>query len=311
MPPLFEQFRLRFRSLFRRKRVEQELDEELQYHLERQIDEGLAAGQSPEEARYAALRALGAITQNKERCRDVRAVNWIENVLQDLRYGVRTLRRNPGFTTVVVLVLALGIGANTAMFSVVYGILLRPLPYADDERLAAIDMNYAAREDLFGTMSVRDYMTWKQYNRAFEDPAAFRTRRMDLTGSGKDPEQVRGAMVTAGFFATLGVAPLIGRTFAAGEDNPGASSVAVLSESIWDRRFGRNPAVLGQAILVGGAPVTVIGVMPRAFQLPRREMEIWVNLAAPSAGAVRAVVVSRRGSAEARCNAGAGASRTR
>jgi predicted permease len=278
MPPLFAQLRLRFRSLFRRKIVEQDLDEELQYHLDRKIDEGLAEGQTHKEARYAAFRAMGAITQSKEECRDMRAVNWIENIIQDLRYGVRAQGKNPGFTTVTVLVLALGIGANTAMFSVAYGILLRPLPYTGAERVALIQMNHAARENVFDTMSVRDYLMWKENNRAFEDPTVYRTRRMDITGSGKDPEQVRGAIVTAGFFATLGVAPLIGRTFAAGEDNPSTGFQAVLSESIWQRRFARNPAALGQTILVGGAPVTVIGVMPGAFRFPRREMEVWMNM---------------------------------
>jgi putative ABC transport system permease protein len=274
---LFRQLRLRFSSVFQKGRVEQELDEELQYHLDRQIAERLAEGQAPEEARYAALRAMGAITQNKEECRDMRAVGWIEDMRQDLRFAVRTLRKNPGFTTVAVLVLGLGIGANTAMFSVAYGILLRPLPYADGERVALVEMN-AARQDVFGSMSVRDYLTWQENNRAFEDPALFRTRRMDISGSGKNPEQVRGALVTAGFFTVLGLTPVIGRTFAAGEDNPGAPRLAVLGEPMWQRRFARDPSVLGQSILIGGTPFTVIGVMPRAFQFPRREMEIWINM---------------------------------
>jgi len=275
---LFTQLRLRLRSLFHRKRVEQELDEELQYHLHRQIEEGVTDGLTPEQARHAALRELGAITQNKEECRDMRAVDWIENLPQDLRYGVRTLSKNPSFSIVSVLVLALGIGANTAMFSIAYGILLRPLPYTDAGRLALVEMTYTAREDVYNTMSVRDYLTWKENNRAFEEPALFRTRRFDLSGSGSHPEMVRGAYVTAGFFKTLGVAPLLGRTFAAGEDNPGATPFAVLSESLWQRRFARSPVVLGQTILVAGAGVTVIGVMPRVFQFPRPEMEIWINM---------------------------------
>jgi putative ABC transport system permease protein len=168
-----EQLRLRLRSLFRRSLVEQELEEELQYHLDRQIEQGLEAGQSPEEARYSARRALGAIAQSKERCRDVRGLNWLEDFTQDLRYAARAQGKNPGFTSIVVLVLALGIGANAAMFSVAYGILLRPLPFADADRLALVDMNYGGREDVFGTISVRDYVQWKEANPAFGDPALF------------------------------------------------------------------------------------------------------------------------------------------
>lgn len=274
----FTQLRLRLRSLLHRRSVERELDEELQYHLDRQVDEGLTDGLAPEEARYAALRALGAVTQNKEECRDMRGVDWIDNLLQDLRYGARTLRKNPAFSIVAALALALGIGTNTAMFSVAYGILLRPLPYADADRLAAVYMNYGPRDNVFGTMCIRDYLMWKENNRAFEEPALFRTQRMDIGGTEGVPEQVQGASVTAGFFSTLGVSPLIGRTFAAGEDQPTAGSLAVLSEPIWRRRFGGSSAVLGQTILVNGASSTVIGVMPGVFQLPRRETEVWTNL---------------------------------
>lgn len=169
-----KQLRLRLRSLFRRNLVEKELEEELQYHFDRLVERDLEAGQSPEEARYAARRALGAIAQNKERCRDVRGLNWFEDIIHDLRYAARAQRRNPGFTAVVVLVLALGIGANAAMFNVAYGILLRPLPYADANRLVVVDMNHGAREDVFGTMSVRDYVQWKQADLVFETGAGAR-----------------------------------------------------------------------------------------------------------------------------------------
>src|SRR5579883_1677820 len=272
------QLRLRMRSLFRRTEVEQELDEELQYHLERQIDEGLAKGLPRDEARYAALRALGAITQNKEACRAMRGVSWIENTMQDLRYGARALRKNLAFTIAAVLALALGIGANTAMFSVAYGMLWRPLPYVDADRVAVVYMSYFPRDFRFGTMSVRDYLIWREDNRAFENPSLFRTLRMDIGGNIDAPEQVQGASVTAGFFSTLGVQPLIGRTFRVGEDKPGTGSRAVLSESIWRRRFGARPDALGQTILVNGVPSVIIGVMRDSFRFPRRETEVWTNL---------------------------------
>ena len=272
------QLRLRLRSLFRAGQVEQDLDQELQYHLERQIDEGLTDGLAPEEARYAALRALGAITQNKERCRDIRGVNWMEDFLQDLRYGARRLRKNPAFTVVAVLVLALGIGAITTMFSVAYGILLRPLPYADSDRVAVVYMRFFPRDFAFGTLCIRDYLMWKENNHAFEDPSLFRSLRVDIGGNEGVPEQVQGAAVTAGFFSTLHVNPLIGQTFAPGDDQPATRSLVVLSESIWRKRFAASPAVLGKTILVNGAPSTVIGVMPGLFRFPRRDTEVWTNL---------------------------------
>jgi predicted permease len=278
MPRWLIQLRLLLRSLFRGRQVHDDLDQELQYHLERQIEQGLMAGLSPDEARYAALRTLGPITQNKEACRDTRRVNWIEHLAQDLRYGARRLRKNPAFTVVAVLVLALGIGANTAMFSVAYGILLRPLPYADADRVAVVFMRFFPRDFAFGTLCIRDYLMWKQNNHAFEDPSLFRTLVMDIGGNEGVPEQVQGASVTAGFFSTLGAGPLMGRTFAPGDDQPATRSLAVLSESIWRRRFGASSAVLGKTILVNGAPSTVIGVMAGPFRFPRRDTEVWTNL---------------------------------
>ncbi len=278
MSRLFAQMRLRLRSLFNGTKVDQELDEELQYHLDREIQERLAAGMPERDARSAALRALGAITQNKEACRDTRSVNLIEDLTHDIRYGIRVLWANPAFTVAALVALALGIGANATMFTVAYGVLLRPLPYTDADRIAAVYMNYPARDSAFGTMCVRDFLTWKEYNRAFEEPALFRTQRADVSGDGSSPEQVQGASVTAGFFSMLGVQPVIGRSFTTGEDQPGAASLALISESIWKRRFNGSPNILGQTILFNGVPFNVIGVMPSAFQLPRAETEVWSNL---------------------------------
>ncbi len=273
-----DQLILRLRCLFGRRRVEQELDEELQYHLERQIEEGVRQGLSPDAARYAALRSLGPVTQSKEESREMHRINWIEDLLQDLRYGARALRRNPAFTLAAILALALGIGVNTAMFSVAYGALLRPLPYADADRVAVVFMNYFPRDFVFGTMCVRDYLIWRDNNHVFEDPSLFRALRMDIGGAEGDPEQVQGAQVTAGFFSTLGVRPLAGRAFTAGEDQPGAPSLAVLSETIWRRRFGASSTVLGRTILVNGAAVTVVGVAPGAVRFPNLDTEVWTNL---------------------------------
>ena len=276
MPRLFRQLRLRIRSLFRRKRVEEELDEELQYHLERQILEDLAAGLAQEEARYSALRSLSTY-QSKEECRDMRGMPRIE----DLDAGSPLWRSyatpEPGSLVSLPCSRWRWASANAIMFSVAFGLLLRPLPYANADRVAMVYMNYAARDFTYGTLCIRDYLTWKENNHAFEDPAIYRTLRMDIGGKEDVPQQIQGASVTAGYFSTLAVPPLIGRTFLAGDDQPAAGSFAVLSESIWRRRFARNGAVLGRTILVNGAPATVIGVMPDGFQLPTRDTEVWTN----------------------------------
>jgi putative ABC transport system permease protein len=200
-----------------------------------------------------------------------------EELSQNVRYGIRTLAGNPGFTAMAVLALAVGIGANTAMFSVAYGILLRPLPYTDADRVATVYMRFYPQNNDRGTMCVADYLDWRSNNHAFEDPSAWSDRRMDLAGAG-DPEQVRGAAVTAGFFSTLQVRPLLGRVFLPGEDRAGSPSEAVLSESLWRRRFAASPAVLGQTISVNGSPTTVIGVAPASFGFPRENTELWTNL---------------------------------
>src|ERR1019366_1884775 len=149
---------------------------------------------------------------------------------------------------------------------------------ADADRVAVVYMRFFPRDFAFGTLSIRDYLMWKENNRAFEDPSLFTNPRMDVGGKEGVPEQVQGASVTPGFFSTLAVRPLIGRTFAAGEDQPATGSLAVLSESIWRRRFAASSAVLGETILVNGAPTKVIGVMPGVFRFPQRQTEVWTNL---------------------------------
>jgi len=199
------------RNLFARPRVERDLDDELRAYLDQLTQENRAAGMDEAAALRAARIELGGMEQVKEEVRQVRTGQMFEEFLQDLRYGLRTLRKNPAFTMVAVLALALGIGANTAMFSVAYGILLRPLPYPGADRVAAVYMRYFPRDFAFGTMCIRDYLMWKENNRAFEDPALFRGLRIDVGGIEGVPEQVQGASVTASFFPTLQVRPLIGR----------------------------------------------------------------------------------------------------
>jgi len=276
--PLLSRLASLHRNLFARPRVERELDDEVRAYLNELAGEKRAAGIGAAEAMRAARIELGGVEQVKEEVRQVRTGQMLHEFFDDLRYGSRMLRKNATFTAVAVLALALGIGVNTAMFSVAYGILFRPLPYANAGRVAVVFMRYFPRDFAFGTMCMRDYLMWKEDNRAFESPSLFRSLRMDIAGKEGVPEQVQGASLTAGLISTLGARPLIGRIFREGEDKPGSSSVAVIGESLWRRRFAASSAVLGQTILVNGAPSAVIGVMPAAFQFPRRDTEVWSNL---------------------------------
>jgi putative ABC transport system permease protein len=201
----------------------------------------------------------------------------VETLWQDIRYALRLMARSPGFVAAGVLTLALGIGANTAIFSLVYGVLLRPLPYPNDSRLAMVYMHFSPQNNPRGTMSIADYLDWRAYNHAFEEPSLFTSRTMNLTNT-DDPEQLMGAMVTAGFFPALQVAPLAGRFFAAGEDAPASPHLVVIAESFWRRRFAANRNALGRPISINGVQHTIIGVMPGAFRFPRPETELWTNL---------------------------------
>ncbi|MGI8741267.1 MAG: ADOP family duplicated permease [Bryobacteraceae bacterium] len=267
-----------WRNRFRRERVDQDLEQEVHAYLDLLIEEKIHAGMSRAEATHAARIELGGIQQVKEEVRDIRTGALLSGLLQDVHYGTRTLFRNPGFAIVSILALALGIGANTAIFSIVYGVLLRPLPFPHEDRLATLFMHFSPQNAEHGTLSIADYLDWKTQNHAFEDPALFRHAgyRFDITGTG-DPEQVAGTFVTAKFFSVLQVKPLIGRVFEAGEDRPTAARVAIIGESLWHRHFGSNPAVIGRSIRLNGAGHTVVGIMPAAFNFPPTS-EVWTNL---------------------------------
>ena len=205
----------------------------------------------------------------------------MEILWHDLRFAIRTLVKKPGFTFVLVLALALGIGANTAIFSVVNAVLLRPLPYKQADRLVWIWGTNPLNDIEHETASAPDYNDWKTQGQSFEEMGGFANTRLTLTGSG-EPERYDGAYVTDGFFEVLGVQPAIGRTFTPEEDKPNSSRVVVLSHGLWQRRFGGDPGIIGQAITINGNPVTVVGVMPADFKHPRpesnRKAEMWMPL---------------------------------
>jgi predicted permease len=257
-------FPYRLRALFRKEELDQELSDELAFHLEKQIGQNIAAGMSPEEARYAALRTFGGVEQVKEECRDAWGVRFIETLLQDIRFGLRMLAKHPRFSIVAVLTLALGIGANTAIFSVVNGVLLRPLPYPDSDRLVQVH----ERSPLINELSVSypNFLDWERMNRSFEGMAAYRRESLTFTGTSQ-PENITGAVVTANFLSVLGFEPLLGRTFAPDEDRQGARPVAMVSEGFWKRRFGGETAVLGSMVVLDGQTFTVVGIVPRDCHL--------------------------------------------
>jgi putative ABC transport system permease protein len=259
----------------RRKRMLQQLDDEIREHIETETQDNIARGMSPEEARYAALRKFGNVTRVKEDTREVWSLVWLEQLLEDLRFGLRMLRKNPGFTAVAVLTLALGIGANTALFSVVNGVLLRPLPYRDPNSLVVISLLNNKTQEIFPLCDA-DFLDWRAQNQSFAAVAAFSDNRFNITGPGV-PEQVLGDVVTADFFSILGVTPVLGRTFLPDEDQQAGPRLVVLSYGLWQNRYGSNPGVIGKEIVLNGSNFTVIGVMPRNF-LPSSEPQLWTNL---------------------------------
>ncbi|HJU64159.1 MAG TPA: ABC transporter permease [Gemmatimonadaceae bacterium] len=272
---------LRLRSLFRRRQLDQELDEELRYHIQRLAQQYVARGMSPDVARTAAVRAMGGIERRKDECRDTRGVTWLTNSLQDASYGIRLLTRAPGFAAAALLTVALGIAATTAMFSVVYGVVLRPLPFAEPERLVYLWTSapkLGLPRAFVGVANARD---WREQNRVFEDIALVRTiGNFNLTGQG-EPERLLGARVSWNLFPLLGVSPLTGRTFTAQEDQSDGDRVVLLSHGLWRRRFGADPGIVGRTIQLSGEPHTVVGIMKPDFTYPGREFQLWTPLAPP------------------------------
>ena len=267
---------LRFRSLFRRGQVEAELNEELRYHLERQIEVNTAAGMSVEEARYAALRAMHGLDQRKEECRDMRRVRLIEDLWRDFRFSLRSLLKRPGFTAIALLALALGIGANTAIFSLVNAVILQPLPYRDPDRLISV---YGTRNrSTQGSVGPTDFLDYRSQNKTFEQFAASGSMMlpMNLTGSG-EPERLNASIITGNYFDTFGVRPALGRGFSLENEKTGQDHVTVLSHAFWQTRFGGDPNIVNKTINLDGKAYEVLGVMPAEVVLPQ-PAQLWVPI---------------------------------
>jgi putative ABC transport system permease protein len=263
----------RMLSLSRRGRYEREMEAEMRFHLEMQIEQNLAAGMAAEEAHYAARRQFGNQTWLKEASREMWSLNSIETLIQDLRYGARMLLKNPGFTLIAALTLTLGVGANTAIFSVVNGALLRPLPYHEPERLVMLWAEQPIQQAQLGVtdfpVTNADFVDWRNQNQVFEHMAAMYGHRGNLTG-GVEPESVAVLCASASLFPLLNARLAVGRAFLPEEDRAGADRVVVISHALWQQRYDADPKIIGQKIRLDNEAFTVIGVTAPEFQFPHR-----------------------------------------
>jgi predicted permease len=261
----------------RRRHCEQDLERELGSHLELEAQELLEAGLSTEDAHYAARRMLGNRTSIREEVREMWGWVTLEQIAQDTRYAFRGMRKTPGFALTAVLSLALGIGANTAIFTVVHAVLLKPLPFPQPDRLVQIWESQPAKGYFRNVVNPITFLDWRERTHSFEEMAAVSDGTTNLTGLG-DPLALAGMRVSPQYFSILGVLPALGRSFSAEEGRPGQDNVAILSFGIWQSRFGGDPSAVGRKIMIDGAPSTIVGVMPRGFTLPKYNPDIWMPL---------------------------------
>ena len=267
----------RLRALVTRDRFDGDLEDEMRLHVEMRARRLEEQGRTPDDARREAHARFGHPTRHVERSRDAWGLRGIETVLQDVRYALRLLARNPGFSAVAIIALALGIGATTAIFSVVDAVLLRPLPFADPARLVALWEDGSSFGFPKNTPAPGNYADWTRLS-ALSGTAALDIRDYNLTGDGR-PEKIGAAGATANFFQIMGVSPALGRAFTAKEDAPGAPArIAVIGHGLWIRRFGGDRNILGRSVLLNGQQYSIVGVMPPRFSYPFREIEVWVPI---------------------------------
>ncbi len=274
----FHKLLLRVRALTRKGEIDARMDDEMRAHVEMQTQANMEAGMNSMEARYEALRQFGGMESVKEECREGRGVRWMETLWRDLRFGARQLRKNPGFAAVAVLTLSLGIGANTAIFSFVNAILLRPLPYPEPERLVMVFENHpesGSHKDAAGAPVLGE---WRRQTTVFEGLAGRGGETYNLTGEGQ-PENLRAATISANMFSLLGVRPMLGRDFLPEEEAYGRHDVALFSHELWLRRFGGGTNIPGSSIQMNTESWIVVGLMPPQFYFPDQNSELWTPLA--------------------------------
>ncbi|HKV41741.1 MAG TPA: ABC transporter permease, partial [Blastocatellia bacterium] len=266
---------LRLRSIFRQGTVESELAEEIRDHIESETRRLIADGMTPKVAARTARARFGGLDQIKEECRDRRRVSYLEHFVKDLRYGLRQLRRNPGFAVVAILTLALGIGANTAIFSVVYSVLLRPLPYPRGERLVWLGESTGKATGI--SVTYINLVHWQQENRSFDDIAAFENADLTMTGRG-DAQLTHDGVVTYDFFRLTGARPIKGRLFAEPDDRPGAAPAVVVSGEFWSGMLAGDPNVVGETLALNGKAFQVIGVLKPGLEFFSRPVDLYLPM---------------------------------
>jgi putative ABC transport system permease protein len=267
---------LRLKALLRKEQVEAEMDAELRFHLLMRTRENIERGMTPESAVWDARRRFGNIEHIKDAAREIKGGGMLETLLQDARYGARMMIKSPAFTAIAVLTLAAGVGANTAIFSVVNAVLLKSLPYHNSHRFVLV--SGADQSAAPGTISPPEAQDFAAQVTTLEDFAAMQSQSINLTG-GAQPERVRGAFVTANFFEVFNLLPTIGRTFTRGEDQPGAERVVVVKEGFWRRRLNADPELAGRKVILNGEPYSVVGVVPASFRHPLdAEVEVWTTV---------------------------------
>jgi predicted permease len=268
----------RLSNTLQRGKIRREIDEELHYHIEARIADNVAAGMNAQEARTDALRRFGRPGLALDNAHDTDIHVWLEAMMQDVRYALRTLWRAPGFAAMVVLSLAIGIGANTAVFSMVSGILLRPLGFPDPQRLVSVSISIPQFNG-GGLLSINlaQLVEWRKRTRSLDGIGVYRNTTMPLSGAGL-PELISGAQVSANLFDLLGVHPRIGRSFFEAEDQFGQHRVVIISDSLWRRRFGADPSIAGRKIILGGASYTIVGVLPPDFEFPKQPGDMGKHL---------------------------------
>ena len=279
MTKLIARARSLLRNASHRRQVERELTEEISSYVDMLTEAKMKEGMNEEDARRAAMMEVGGVEQVKEEVRASRMGSGIETFVMDLRYAMRSLLKKPGFTITAVIALALGIGANTAIFSVINGVLLRSLSYANPETIVMVWERGANESNARNVVSPANYLDWQKQSTSFEHIAATVEQRVNLTGGRGEPEEIKTQFVTHGFFPALGVQPIVGRSFLPEEDTVGNDLVIILSHELWQTRFGSDPAIVGQQATISGRQRTVVGVMPAGFHFLDNQVRAWMPMA--------------------------------